>query len=231
MATVDVGGHPVRGERRGGVEGQLQRGLVDRVELGQVALTRAGLVRWGHGHLLRQHELLPPPDDVLGGPRLAIGPLQALAEPERPLRRVVVGLPGLHETGDDVLAVVQEAQRGVAVEELPVGVGRGRAGGGEDVHVDGAAVLSRLNPAVRDDVRAVGQPLLDRRQVLTVQRRCLLELRRLGHDAGSAPPPRAVAPFAGAPPPPHLAAVGPPVLAVLHRSSASRYPTPYTVST
>jgi hypothetical protein len=167
--AVDPGGDLVGGQRRRRVEGHLQGDLVDRLELGQLTGAGAGVVGRRLRHLPFEDELLPPPDDVLGRPRLAVGPLESLAEVEGPLRRVVVGLPRLDQTGADVLTVVEVAQQRVPVEELPVRVRVARAGGPEDVHVEPTAVVARLDPAVRDDVRILRQPLLDRRQVLPLQ--------------------------------------------------------------
>ncbi len=88
------------------------------VELGQRALARTRLVGRGLGQVLTGDDVVPPEHDVRGGPRLAVGPLEALAEVEGPLRGVVVGLPRLHQSREDVLAVVDVAQRGVSVEVL-----------------------------------------------------------------------------------------------------------------
>ncbi|GAB3759797.1 hypothetical protein GCM10028864_47220 [Microlunatus parietis] len=64
--------------------------------------------------------------------------------------------------GPDILPVVEEAQYRVAVAELTVRTGRGHAARRECEQLQRAAVLAGLHPPVRDDVRTLGQPLLNR---------------------------------------------------------------------
>ena len=92
---------------------------------------------------------------------VAVRPVQAGAEVEGPLGRVVVGLPALHQTRAHVEAVVQPAQQRVPVEVLLVRR-TGRVGGGQ---AEVPAVLPGRQPAVWDDVRVLGDAFLDRRKL------------------------------------------------------------------
>lgn len=110
--------------------------------------------------LLVEDEVLPPVHDVRCRPWLTIGPFQASTEVERPLRGVLVGLPGLNQAGTYVQPVVEPSQQRMAVHVLLVGA-RGRV---RRVQTQVSAVLPGSEPAVRHHVRVLGQSLLERWQ-------------------------------------------------------------------
>ena len=160
---VDPHRQPVRRQRRRRVIGQLQGRGIDLGHGHQGALARTCLVRRVFLQFLDLDLVLPPEQDVVHRPRMAIGPLQPLAEVQRPLRRIRVGFPLLRQARPDLKSVTQVSQRRMPVLQL-----RHEPRGAPLVvvapHVERATVLANRQPLVWHDVRAIRQALVHRWQ-------------------------------------------------------------------
>ena len=153
-------GQPLDRDRIGNGEHELEGELVEEVHLHQLAarLQEPGRIR---GELLVQDDVLVPELDVLGGERLAGGPLDALAQGHGEhlgvARQLVVG-------GDVGRLGRQVAGDAVELLDADQQVGFAPVAGAVAAHEGVAAVLADLLVG-HHHVRVGGQALLDRRQV------------------------------------------------------------------
>ena len=124
VGAVLVGDGGQEQRRRRGV-GEAHRVVVDLLDLGRRAVGVLDPARQGRRQLLVEQHVVVPEQDVVGAERLAVRPLRALAQLDRP--DLVVGrrLGRLGDLGLDLGAVGREAeQRVVDHAHVVVGVGR-----------------------------------------------------------------------------------------------------------
>lgn len=191
-------GEPVGGEWGRSVVAEGQRRGVGCGQLGHRPLAGLAFIGRSLRVVARQHDVLPPKEDVFGRPWLPVGPAQARSELQRPHRRLFVRRPSLDETRTDVQSVVQIAQQRMPVAELTVGVCFGGALARECRHTEDPAILARLHPPVRDDIGVGRQPLVDGRQLAGLDQGRelgrLVEAGRLRHRCRGRTPSFAVHP-------------------------------------
>src|SRR5262249_22584652 len=134
--------------------------------------------RSGGGQLLVERDVFPPEDDIVGGVRLAVRPLHALAELEAELGGVLVGLVRFDDVGEHFVPL---AVPGAWVRVADRAVERGGVLPADQAAVPVAAVLADLLDWLEDE-RGLRQPLIERRQLAVFDE--LGELRRLDVLAG-----------------------------------------------
>ncbi len=159
VGAVLVGdGGEEQGRRRG--VGEAHRGVVDLLDLGGRAVGVLDPARQAGRQLLVQEHVVVPEQDVGGGEGLAVRPLRALAQLDRPGLEVGRGLGAFGDLGLDLGAVGREAEQRV-VDHADIVVGVGRAEEGAAPH---AAILA--DPLDhRHHQRLLGQAGVDGRQL------------------------------------------------------------------